>query len=88
MKASRKCSTLALEVRVLHGLGRLVDVHHHGPLEVRYGAGPNAAGARSLFSLKRPEANPRLRNRCPCCRLQGRMLSLKVRIFQGIEPAT
>ena len=29
----------SLDLGVLHGLGRLVDIHHHGPLEVRHGAG-------------------------------------------------
>jgi len=29
-----------LDLRVPHGLGRLVDVHHHGQLKVRYGADP------------------------------------------------
>ena len=28
-----------LDLGVFHGLGRLVDVHHHGPLEVRHRAG-------------------------------------------------
>jgi hypothetical protein len=28
-----------LDLRLLHGLGRLVHVHRHGPLEVRHGAG-------------------------------------------------
>jgi hypothetical protein len=30
---------LRLHLLIPHGLGRLVDVHHHGPLEVGDGAG-------------------------------------------------
>jgi hypothetical protein len=28
-----------LDLGLQHGLGRLVHVHHHGPLEVRHGIG-------------------------------------------------
>jgi hypothetical protein len=28
-----------LDLGIPHRLGRLIDVHHHGPLEVRHGAG-------------------------------------------------
>jgi hypothetical protein len=34
---------LRLHLLIPHGLGRLVDVHHHGPLEVGDGAGSSAA---------------------------------------------
>jgi hypothetical protein len=30
---------LGIHLLIPHGLGRLVNVHHHGPLEVRHGAG-------------------------------------------------
>jgi hypothetical protein len=31
---------LGFDLRLLHGLGRLVHVHHHGPLEVSDASSP------------------------------------------------
>jgi hypothetical protein len=38
LKLSRK-SSISAHLLIPHGLGGLVDVHHHGPLEVRHRAG-------------------------------------------------
>jgi hypothetical protein len=39
LNPSRKSSISASISALLHGLGRLVDVHYHGPLEVGHGTG-------------------------------------------------
>ena len=39
MKPSRKSPISASISAYLHGRGRLVDIHHHCPLEVRHSAG-------------------------------------------------
>jgi hypothetical protein len=39
MEAFEEVLDLGLHLVVPHGLGRLVDIHHHGPLEVRHCAG-------------------------------------------------
>jgi hypothetical protein len=58
---------------VSHGLGRLVDVHHHGPLEVRHGAGycvqtlepSHVAGQwRKLSPSAEPMVDPECGARC------------------------
>jgi hypothetical protein len=38
LEPSRKSSISASISASFHGLGRLVHVHHHSPLEVRHGA--------------------------------------------------
>jgi hypothetical protein len=38
IEAFEEVLDLGLHLCLLHGLGRLVDIHRHGPLEVRYGA--------------------------------------------------
>jgi hypothetical protein len=56
-----------LDLRILHGLGRLVDVHHHGPLEVSDGAGDHRRRAawRCLRFVWLSPPTP------PTCRLLG-----------------
>jgi hypothetical protein len=49
-----------------HGLGRLVDVHHHGPLEVGAGA-PATASRRWNVARRRAVAEAQ-----PQCRADGR----------------
>src|ERR1700746_3941920 len=39
IEAFHEVLDLSLDLSFPHGLGRLVGVHHHGPLEVGYGAG-------------------------------------------------
>jgi hypothetical protein len=39
MEAFEEVLDLRQHLLISHGLGRLVDVHHHGPLEVGDGAG-------------------------------------------------
>jgi hypothetical protein len=87
-KPLRKSSTLALDVRVLHGLGRPVDVHHHGPLEVRHGAGQKCGGRQVVILPEVTGSKPSLGTDASPATWQGRVVSLKVLIFQGIEPAT
>ena len=48
-----------------HGLGHLVDVHHHGPLEVGEGAGYCVKTLERLTSPAVAEAQPQ-------CRVDGR----------------
>ena len=80
-KPLRKSSTLALAVRVLHGLGRPVDVHHHGRLEVRHGAGQKCGGRQVVILPEVTGSNPSLGTDASPAARQDRVVSLKVLIF-------
>jgi hypothetical protein len=54
-----------LDLGIPNRLGRLVDIHHHGPLEVRHGAGYCVQTLERLTSPAVAEAQPQ-------CRTDGR----------------
>ena len=59
VEAFEEVLDLRLHLLIPHGLGRLVDVHHHGPLEVGDGAGygvhPVIVGERAAALANRAQ---------------------------------
>jgi hypothetical protein len=60
LKPFEEVLDLGLHLLIPHGLGCLVDVHHHGPLEVGDGAGQGLQG-----TAPRATSVPRERNDAP-----------------------